>query len=1446
MGEQLATKELQIGVKVVPHVGSKATFQKRIDEAIEGKTYDVPLSIDATALGKTIQRKWTSVRTYLGGSLSIPVDVDFSKTAKGVSSNLRTAVEAGVQSGLDYFATTDFSNFQKKIHAILALESKMLDQQKQNTPTPQPNNKLTSKKKLDNYQKQIDNLSTAISAFESNYNTLLLKLQSGGLDSAERNLRDIVATTDNLVNSLSTAYEKLADTFQVAHNLADMKPVQVKLINATLDEAASDALVGSKKTTKKKSSGDNVKKDSESSAPIISAEQFATLSKNITDALKPLSELIKFLQLASGTGAKSDTGKPKAGTTKKSGTKKESADSNTALASSIKELSSSIQTLSSNVGNPQESIAISNVSEFVTAFNDAFATHYDTLSQSVNNDKQHASSDVFDRLNILSREIQNIKSDLIDVDNELHDDKPILTDAQVGALCSAFETILTPIRDLTVELKQYVSMQGAPEQTPVQRTADTENAVEVRAIQEISELSTKAQQALADFATKYENKPVLTDMQVSLLSSDLQKVLEPVGKLATSMQTYINSSKHTRKTSARNTNTGADNDQKLNGALRTLAQSINNLKAAVAGINVDTVTVKNPDDIKTDLKPVLQKCDAIIKTIPGSPFSVKLEPAVTNNLSTLFTAVQKISQATAAIQGHCKTGTFKVSGISGDGGGNNKPPSPKAENKRFVNAQRRSYDTIMRKYANKSRVDMDQYSSAEKSANEAELRNKSQAILNEMQTLSNATTAITDAAKKQLEDLINELRDLVQRFADETRGGFTTRKQADNLKSSHRRSVRDKDAMVKELTDLRDVAIKNNFDQALIDELSGYINDLENDANQLNTAFNTIIDANGHLVNTTYAAKESYEQFNSTLADTLEMTRDLIDLWKQNPAYQNMPTVSSDDKLKQAQNQADASFLSSANSSFRRTKAILTDRTKIDWTQVSTQDANSYQSRIDNAEIAFRDKLDEARQVQGQLGEALIEELNALLNKYIQEVEIARKATTGGFEKNTDTAAKVTRTSGKSIDKASKMRDLLIRERDRLMDDEGADAADIQYLIDQIDALEKKIREFEAIRDKVVDTTNNHVLDTSHKSKAAYDAEKKSLDELSKAADDYYDNLTGIHKKFAMVKDFIVEYEAKPGFKDDPTATSLMNQMRSIVAPDTHYYDLTADELEKLISLVGRYKQATEGIRKANNDTAVGSTKTAGKIADLAHKIKQYIDTNTKLKKDPALYNSFMQLYEATKDGTQNFTQLNTKFKEYQREAQAAGLESDSLFVKMKKLFYTHFSSGIAVEAVQFLRRGFTEVFQAVKLVDDQMTELKKVTDLSDTGYKEYLSDAADQAKRLGSTLDAVIESSATWARLGYDMSDVGYLSEAATVYVNVADGLESATEGTETLISTMKAFNVEAKNAIDVVDALNITGNTAAISSAGLGQALTRSSAALSAANNSLEESIGLITAGM
>ena len=157
--------------------------------------------------------------------------------------------------------------------------------------------------------------------------------------------------------------------------------------------------------------------------------------------------------------------------------------------------------------------------------------------------------------------------------------------------------------------------------------------------------------------------------------------------------------------------------------------------------------------------------------------------------------------------------------------------------------------------------------------------------------------------------------------------------------------------------------------------------------------------------------------------------------------------------------------------------------------------------------------------------------------------------------------------------------------------------------------------------------------------------------------------------------------------------------------------------------------------------------------------------------------------------------------------------------------------------------RYFRQGFDAVKEIDTAMTELKKVSDAPMGDIVAYFDDAVASAKELGSSVNEMIGATADWSRMGKSLPDSKELAEVAILYKNVGDNID-VEEATSSLVSTLQGFQMDAKDAIKIVDSFNEVANNYAINSDGIGESLKRSAAAFNAANTDLNKSIALIAA--
>lgn len=191
------------------------------------------------------------------------------------------------------------------------------------------------------------------------------------------------------------------------------------------------------------------------------------------------------------------------------------------------------------------------------------------------------------------------------------------------------------------------------------------------------------------------------------------------------------------------------------------------------------------------------------------------------------------------------------------------------------------------------------------------------------------------------------------------------------------------------------------------------------------------------------------------------------------------------------------------------------------------------------------------------------------------------------------------------------------------------------------------------------------------------------------------------------------------------------------------------------------------------------------------------------------------------------------------------GIYGVDAFTKIGRSLKAQFTAQIAryfslYDIIRYVRTGIN----VIKELDTAMVELRKVTDGTEKEYAEFRETIRDTAVDIASTNKDLISSAADWARLGYSIKEATELAKDAQIFVNVGDGVDIK-GATDMMITAMKAFNIEAEEALSIVDKYNEIGNNFALSATDIGDAMQRSASVLAASNTSFDESIALITAG-
>ena len=170
---------------------------------------------------------------------------------------------------------------------------------------------------------------------------------------------------------------------------------------------------------------------------------------------------------------------------------------------------------------------------------------------------------------------------------------------------------------------------------------------------------------------------------------------------------------------------------------------------------------------------------------------------------------------------------------------------------------------------------------------------------------------------------------------------------------------------------------------------------------------------------------------------------------------------------------------------------------------------------------------------------------------------------------------------------------------------------------------------------------------------------------------------------------------------------------------------------------------------------------------------------------------------------------------------------------------------GIYINVGDIFRGIKSQAQEAIKYVMDvekSMIDLRRVVDMSDTQANTFQTSMHNLSVQLASTNSDTISTVATFAKLGYSLQDATQLGEIATKY-NFAADINNMNEATLSLVSTMKAYKIEAKDSAGITNDINEVSNNYAVTAQDINTILQKSASTMSTFGNSLKENIALGT---
>ena len=272
------------------------------------------------------------------------------------------------------------------------------------------------------------------------------------------------------------------------------------------------------------------------------------------------------------------------------------------------------------------------------------------------------------------------------------------------------------------------------------------------------------------------------------------------------------------------------------------------------------------------------------------------------------------------------------------------------------------------------------------------------------------------------------------------------------------------------------------------------------------------------------------------------------------------------------------------------------------------------------------------------------------------------------------------------------------------------------------------------------------------------------------------------------------------------------------------------------------FNEINKGHQNLRNQT-LASEKS---VQDFHRNVTKYMEAN------PKVASRFADQFKTINDTIENTSDITDKelqsmqatFSNIKATAEKSNITGQS---KVRKFISDYFRFGswdIVTTSFGRVVDMLKDMVNVVVEVDTAMTELKKVTEETDGAYEKFLDRATNKSRELGTTISDYVTSTANFAKMGFSIPESEELANVATIYSNVGDDLDNIEEATSDIVSTLKAFNMDASEAVNIVDILNEVSNTYAVSSGDLGEGLKNSAAAMSLAGNTLEETIALLAA--
>lgn len=296
---------------------------------------------------------------------------------------------------------------------------------------------------------------------------------------------------------------------------------------------------------------------------------------------------------------------------------------------------------------------------------------------------------------------------------------------------------------------------------------------------------------------------------------------------------------------------------------------------------------------------------------------------------------------------------------------------------------------------------------------------------------------------------------------------------------------------------------------------------------------------------------------------------------------------------------------------------------------------------------------------------------------------------------------------------------------------------------------------------------------------------------------------------------------------------------------------------QTLVANYERFEQILSRVRNglqivASDNKAMASS---FQIGSLDNRIANWMTNNTRASRMFGESIESLRQRLANMGGSAPLSQLKAVENEFNNitlAANRAGVTGKSFGDQLKGAFQS-LTKYVSVSMLIYQSiRAFRDMANNVLEVDTAMTELYRVTSLTSSQYEKLYDNMANSAKKYGIALSDIINSTASWVRLGFNENTSNQLAEITAMYQHVTD-LDEAT-AVKNLVTAYKGFQEQllqttggdsAKAVEYIADIYDKLGNEMPVTAAQVGEGMVKCASVMEQAGASIEEVSGMITGG-